>query len=571
MARFLPTVFLTLVLTGLSLQSVAQQQGEGGETSLLPEINPQDIEIRSQFQARFPGLNRQPILGFDPKPRVYQIDPNRRPFMETQEQVVANLPISNLSRPAPPGYTGNNYAEEINAYGRLGAGSFASPEARFWGVHRINAKSYIGGDLDYSSSSGHLEERESSFRFLNANLDFATKVTPKTQLHLDGGIQSDFNHLPDFPSGAGIPGNGRKDYTGFRLGADVQKFKNTIEGWNAQINFNYFDVVADAGNLSGAMDESIYNGSFSKRWAGTNLNETFTLKTGATGGVYTAGEATEEQWYTLQAGAEYQRLFNYTTQIVADASIYYGADQFGDTVYFGPLVKVEHLVGDKFKLTGKAEGKPFLGTIQKHHEANRFLSAENTLRHSYHLDFSAGAEFEYFSGSKLHAEAGFLYAQNYAYYTRSPLTEGDAILGYGLYDINYMDAQNLRFATGVTHQLLPERFWLSGQVYVQDPALHSGDRIPFHETWGINSSMTLRPFNRLTIEAWADYTGSRESGFGEDLDAFLLVGGRTEVEFTDRLGAYIKMVNLLSQDYEVWQGYTERPLQIYGGITVKLD
>ena len=61
------------------------------DNSLLPEINPQDIEIRSEFKARFPGLRRQPILGFNPKPRVFQIQADRMPFMESREDAVANI------------------------------------------------------------------------------------------------------------------------------------------------------------------------------------------------------------------------------------------------------------------------------------------------------------------------------------------------------------------------------------------------------------------------------------------------------------------------------------------------
>src|SRR5699024_184110 len=144
MARFLSIIFLQFIALLFSHQAVAQQSDEAN--SLLPEIDPQDIEIRSEFRARFPGLNRQPILGFDPKPRVYQVDPARRPFMESQEQVVANLPVSELSRPAPPPNTPLRYSPDIKAYGRLGIGSYMSPEAQFWGVHRINKKSYIGGD-----------------------------------------------------------------------------------------------------------------------------------------------------------------------------------------------------------------------------------------------------------------------------------------------------------------------------------------------------------------------------------------------------------------------------------------
>lgn len=569
MSRFFILIILPLLLVGFSHQVIAQQSDE--ENSLLPEIDPQDIEIRSEFQARFPGLNRQPILGFDPTPRVYQIDPGRRPFMETQEQVVANLPISQLSRPDPPPNRPLRYSSDIKAYSRLGIGTYMSPEAQFWGVHRINEKSYIGGDLDYSSSDGHLENQESSFRFLDASMDFATKIDTKTQLRMAGSVQSDFNHLFDLASGTNVPVNSRKNYTGFNLRGDVQHFKNTIEGWTGQFNFRYFGVEADAGDLSEQTDESIYNGSFAYRWPGQNIHEAFTVKAGAKGGVYTIDQE-EDQWYTLQGGVKYSRLFNYTTQLTAEASIYYASDVFENRVYFGPLVKVEHSVSDKLKLTGMAEGKPFLRTAEQHHETNRFLNAENPLQHSYHLDISAEVSFEYYSGSQLSAGVSFMYAHNHAYYNRDSLAvSGSSLPEYGYYSINYMDAQNLKFFAGLTHQLLPERFWLSGQFYVQDPALHNGERIPFRETWGLNSGMTVRPFDRLTIEGWADYIGSRETGIGTDLDGFLLIGGRAELELTDRFGTYIKLVNLLSQEYEIWQGYTERPLQIYGGLTVKLN
>lgn len=76
-----------------------------GSSSLLPEINPQDIEIRSEYKAQFPGVRRQPILGFKPRARVFQLDPNRMPYMESVEEVIMNLPIGTLSRPDAPPYS----------------------------------------------------------------------------------------------------------------------------------------------------------------------------------------------------------------------------------------------------------------------------------------------------------------------------------------------------------------------------------------------------------------------------------------------------------------------------------
>ena len=106
----LSMVFWLSPWTGVVAQDNTGGSGSGsgsesrGESSLLPEINPQDIEIRSEYKAQFPGVRRQPILGFKPRARVFQLDPNRMPYMESVDEVIMNLPIGTLSRPDAPPY-----------------------------------------------------------------------------------------------------------------------------------------------------------------------------------------------------------------------------------------------------------------------------------------------------------------------------------------------------------------------------------------------------------------------------------------------------------------------------------
>jgi len=148
-SEFMNRLLFALLLTSFTLfagvKAVAQdaQQQTGTQQTLLPEIDPQDIEIRSQFQARFPGLRRQPILGFNPRPRVFQIDPNRTPFFEDEETVVANLPIGVLDRPEPPRYMPLGYSDPQNGFARIGIGSYFTPEADVYAVGRLNEKSCV--------------------------------------------------------------------------------------------------------------------------------------------------------------------------------------------------------------------------------------------------------------------------------------------------------------------------------------------------------------------------------------------------------------------------------------------
>lgn len=565
---FIATCIL-FCIWGISTFVYGQQNQDA---ALLPDIDPQDIEIVGKFRARFPGLSRQPILGFDPSLRIYQIDPNRQPFMETGDEVVANLPVSELSRPAPPNYNALEYNEPIYAYSRIGVGSYTSPEVKFWGVLPINQKSYVGGDLYFSSSDGHLDDQPSSFRFLTANGEFGTKLDDKTEMRLHGGVQNDFNYSADFNNPT-FSDNARIEHEGFNGGVELSRFKNDITGWQLQGNFRSFSTTFDSQASPGAIDELAYNGSFSNRWALGNPSETFTIKAGGRGGSYDPENTDTEQWATLQGGVAYERLFNYNTNLYAEADVFYTTNVQEDKVYPGGLLKVDHWIGDRLKITGKVEGRPHLNTVEKLHERNRFLGTNNNLVHTYSIDVTGEAEIKYYRGSKLHGGVTYTNATDYAYFSPElvfSLLDGTPPT-FNNYTVNYQNATNFKIYAGITHQLLPERFWVSGQFYLQNPELESGEEVPFEENFGVNASMSFRPIDRITVEGWANYTGERNTSIITDdtLDGFLLVGSQLDVEVTNNFGAYIKLVNFLGEEYQVWQGYEERPFQVYGGLTLK--
>lgn len=566
MKPILTVTFLLIFTAFAALPLTAQDQQGGDDEAMLPEIDPQDIEIRSEFEAQFPGLRRQPILGFEPASRVYSVDSDRMPYIEDREEVVADLPVSEMTRPDPPSYTRLHYSPDINAFGRVGGGNYVSPEANFWGVTRLNDNSYIGGDLDLSSSEGHLEDQESSFRFLNANGEFATKLDERTRLDLDLGLQNSFNHMYGVDTSLDIPGSPRKEYGGFNLGADLERLKNGVEGWKVQANMRYYEARVGAGDLSGKTDEGVYNASLAKRWAGGNPTETITAKLGGTMGDYNSMVA--DQWMTGQAGVEYQRLFNYEMNLTVDASVYYGSDTFEDKVYFGPSATIELPLFEGATLIGEIGAKPYVRTAEQLHTTNRFLSSGNNFRHTYRMYGSGELKLKYSEVGSLSGGIRYEDISNHPVFERNALnSDPDQLL---FYQVRYADVTKARVYAGATHQVVPEKFWLSGEVYAQAPELKDGGRIPFAEKLGLNSGFGLRLFDRATIEGWAEYRGARKNDQGQDLDDYLLVGGQLDLSITDNIGIYGKVVNLLDQEYQKWDGYIERPLQIYGGLTFKL-
>lgn len=557
MNRILSLFIVSLFISAAALPLQAQDRKDKDD-SMLPEIDPQDIEIRSQFKARFPGLRRQPILGFEPASRIYKVDPNRLPYMEDRDDAVANVPVSQMSRPAPPGFASMQYSPEINAFARAGLGSYTSPEVNFWGVTRPNDKSYIGGDLDFSSSDGHLENQQSSFRFLRANGEFATKLDKKTRLALDLGLQNSFNHMYSLDSFD----SPRKEYGGFNLGGEVERIKNGAAGWTLEVGARYYQVELMEGPLPGKTEEGVYNASFSKVWALANPSETITAKLGGKLGDY-SNSINADQWKTGRVGVIYNRLFNYETHITVDASVYYGSNAFEEKAYFGPTVTVEQPIFEGAVLTAEVGAKPYVQSAEELHGTNRFLNVQNSYLHSYRKYGSASLKLNYSEVGSL--TGGFKYEDM----TNRPIFMRESGAD-SYYSVRYRDATNIKLFAGATHQFVPEKFWLHGQLYAQNPSLKDDGRVPFTEKLGFNAGFGLQLIEWATIEGWADYVGERENTNGESLENYVLLGGQLNLEITDNIGAYAKAVNLLDQQYQKWDGYTERPLQIYGGITLKL-
>ncbi len=222
-------------------------------------------------------------------------------------------------------------------------------------------------------------------------------------------------------------------------------------------------------------------------------------------------------------------------------------------------------------LKAKAGATPSLKTLEQQHTENRFLTTGNDLRHSYRMYGKAETIVEYAGSGEF--SFGFLYEDiaNHPIFMRTVRFQIGGNSTYEYYETSYADAYKVSAYASVAQEIIQDKLSVNGKLYLQSPKIKDADRIPFEEKIGVNSGVIIRPVDGVTFEAWADYVGPRKTyAMGEELDSFIMLGGQADVQITKRIGAYIKLVNLLNQNYEVWQGYTERPFQAYGGVTVKL-
>ncbi len=104
--RLYPHVLTAVVALCLSLLPGVVRAQQTPEQPDLPDIAPREVEIRGQLEISFPSLQRQPLIGFNPPPRLPEIPANRIPFVELYKQESVDLPPSPLAPPSPPRLTG---------------------------------------------------------------------------------------------------------------------------------------------------------------------------------------------------------------------------------------------------------------------------------------------------------------------------------------------------------------------------------------------------------------------------------------------------------------------------------
>lgn len=560
----LATQFGVNTLTAQSVQIDSEQ-------SLLPEIDPQDIEIRSQFQARFPGLRRQPILGFNPRPRVFQTDPNRMPFIEAYDAVAANLPVGTLDRPEAPGFNPLGYATPRNAFLRAGIGSNISPEVDLFATTNLSDRNWISGTATLRSSNGHDEQITTSYRFLNTSIKSFNRLSNRTDLTFTAGFESSFNHMLQLntPVDVFLEEDTRIEFTGFNASSNLNFASTSLSGFQLSMGgFTHnYESISDI-NYTGESTEWGINVDAEYSRLGTQINEIHRVrlknKTGSISPLFSQSDL----WSVSTLSVHYERLFNYRTDIKAAMGVSSVTDSMEDfKLYVAPEVEIKHRFFTGFNIRGLVSATPSHSTYSTLRRDNRFFDLNSTLLHQFEILALGEVLMEPFYGTKILAGVSFQDVKNFQYYSRRSTAGSMLGMGESFYMANFMDANIFRVYGGLSQDLHPNVIWINVDGHWQIPKLSNDDKIPFSESLSLKATVSVRPVTNLLIESWGEFSGIREDHLGEQLSSYFLLGGRFEISLTEKYGIYGKLLNILNDDYEFWSGFSEPGFQGFVGFT----
>jgi hypothetical protein len=199
---------------------------------------------------------------------------------------------------------------------------------------------------------------------------------------------------------------------------------------------------------------------------------------------------------------------------------------------------------------------------------NRFtLNNDRELEHERGLHINLHSGVELWNGLELYTGLDYWQYYNRGYFA----TWEDPATPY--YGFKYVDdALHVEWYFGLSRVFRTWRTTASARVGLNytsadDDVIPSGE-IPYVPGWKGKVLLTTHPVSWLGLSGWLDLSGDRKTAEDENLDGFILLGARTDIRIHSRFGLYFKALNMLDQEYEVWQHYQERPFQFFGGLTL---
>ena len=562
-------------------------------SSVLPDITPREFEIRGQLEISFPSLERQPLVGFNPPPRVRLIPPDQEPFIGEYKQESADLPPSPLQRPEAPPIsslsTGNPRGGLVEAsggryYTRIAKANLAIPATGATAFH---------AELDYSGSDGYLAANELSFiddpdvrtpyDALTASLGVTTtQQNLRAGGTLDGfanaytlfGIEpsdADANSQPNRRGGglggtAWIEGEGsvfsdlalQAGYSGARyetdvFGADDEDFRRLQQRADASGRLGVFaaggELVADASASSVGLDE---NGPFS---------DAARVFSGGAGYRFVARGT-----INLTLGARY--LAFSSNQPLPSAR---GFRQNVSGSYIAPDVRLDLFPSPSLRVYALSEPGADLNGLAELYEENPYLVDEPYVLPTVRwFDAEGGAEL--FAGPmQIKLWAGYERYPSFLFFEQAA-ADGGLLYSRGLFTANYAEATVLH-GGGDLSVALPSGLSALLSLTVRNAYLEDGGGdIPYFAPVIGEATVSyafaerrglLQLTSRYESPRFVNRALTREASDYLDLDLL------ASYDVASYIGLVARLDNLAYDALERWEGYPRPPLVFTAGFRVK--
>ncbi|RMH52256.1 MAG: hypothetical protein D6685_16685 [Bacteroidetes bacterium] len=565
----------------------------GQETSdpdpVLPDIAPREIEIRGQLEVSFPSLRRQPLIGFNPPPRIPLIPADRRPYVAPYKQDSADLPPSPLGRPVPPPVNTARGLEPQRGEVEISAGRYLSRTVIGRTGVPLSATESAFGSLVYRGSNGAepdptYPEASSSYDSFVGEVGLQTRrgwIAAGGSLH---GFRDEYQLY-------GLRDLDREEQTfplrtGRHLGADAWLRTRGEAPVMADVRLTYgstryrADVFTPEDRLpDGATIEDLNERRERRLTLDADLavplgrQQLWTTVDASTAGLDEPGLlGSTLASLDLGAGARFRAGRGFDVRLGAQGMAFSAPHPEEDArlrkTYLSPAVHIRTYPVPGLLLYAQNTPGLSLNTLEDLFGHNPYLVTEPDQQPTARL-IDAEAGLNLFIGPvQINGQAGFIRSPNWLYF-EEPVSAAEAPVTYGLTVTRYGEADILHAGGGLS-LVLPAGLQASVSSSFRHGRLTGPDtHIPYFSPI-VGDFMLAYVFaqRRARLQMTATYERarywttdtSRRIGDFFDLD---VIG---TYDFTDRFGAILRVENISADRLEYWDRYPRDPLVIGAGI-----
>ncbi|QXD15361.1 hypothetical protein GQ464_018535 [Rhodocaloribacter litoris] len=575
---------LLLLFTAVPAQAQQHQ-----DDPALPDLAPREVEIRGQLEIVFPSLQRQPLIGFNPPPRVPDLPAGRRPYIEPYKQDSADLPPGPLQRPDPPRADLLAGKPPLRGVFEAGAGRYLSRSFRGRLGLPVSETALFTGRLDYEGADGFepFDTRpglKTPFDALEAELDLHTaSAVLATGLTFDAFFDRYTLYGTERPVRSVYAENPEREGRGGGLGVWLQTRAAADIALDARLRYG-----STRFETSVLTDQATDTGLFSRRERRLDLDATGTVPfpTGdldLTARLSTAGLDTDalpgNTVQTYEAGAAFRFLYGNAYHVRLGLTVL-GFRALGQTPgggnrtagYLSPDVRIDLYPGPGLNVYLQHRPTMQVHTLAELYRLSPYLVDEPRLQPTLRT-VNAEAGVHYFVG-RLHltGRAGYVQAPNFLYFRNAGGT-GTAIYDRGLTTAEYGDARILHLG-GEAAFSLTGGLHASAGVTLQDGHLPDEEAdIPYFPALTAHTMLSLAFASgkgllqlRGTLESprYRDFDRTPENR----VDTFFDLDAGASYRFSPWVGAGLQVDNLLGGRRERWDNYPQMPGVVRGTLFI---
>lgn len=562
-----------LLLAASALYGTARAQ-QADTSQALPDIAPQEVEIRGRLDVAFPSLERQPLVGFNPPPSTYEVPSERTPYVEEYKQEAADLPASPLQRPELPAAT----EDRTDRSGVLEAavGRYLDRRVELHARTPAGEATELFTDLSYGGTRGvrpYAHDTRSRFDRFDGLLGVRAR---QPGWSWTGEVEGFYDGYPLF--GAADPSGGHPAQPDRRASGATGRF--TVRGDGARPSD--LSVAYHAGRFETEGPDTS-GGAFVDRERRVRADGALTTHVGSVRLTAEGTAATSDLTGSGLLGSDlvsYDGGFLLAWDRSSALDLEVGGRILGfrstaanggaDRAYVAPQVRVRLQPTDRLEVYARTVPDLDRAGLDRLFRESPFTVPDPVVLPGLATVGAEAGLHHYLGPLQYNLHAGLRRYELYRYYRRATLPPGGHLRGF--VRPGYEAARVLELGGTISYHR-PGGAQAQLGVSLRRGRLNDRDvRIPYFAPLVADLSLTV-PFaddrGQITVRGaahlgtrYVDPTQTGEVGGYVDLD------GRIGYRIADPIGLFVEMDDVAAGDLERWKGYPRPTYIARGGLTV---